>query len=146
MQTCFFAFSRCDGSPIKRSPQIKAAAHQGLRQARPHHRGPQLRRHRQRLGQPGAGRNPRPSPSRQGPIGTPVPQWAPDFVRRVTSVIMAGKGDLLPVSALPADGRFPSATSRFEKMGIAAESRCGTRTSASTAASAPSCALTPRSA
>ncbi|MGP8208313.1 MAG: pyruvate:ferredoxin (flavodoxin) oxidoreductase [Acidimicrobiales bacterium] len=56
-----------------------------------------------------------------GPIGTPVPQWAPDFVRRVTSVIMAGKGDLLPVSALPADGRFPSATSRFEKMGIAAE-------------------------
>ena len=56
-----------------------------------------------------------------GPIGTPIPQSAPDFVRRVTSVIMAGKGDLLPVSALPADGRFPSATSRFEKRGIAAE-------------------------
>jgi pyruvate-ferredoxin/flavodoxin oxidoreductase len=56
-----------------------------------------------------------------GPIGTLIPDSAPDFVRQVTSVIMAGKGDLLPVSALPADGRFPSATTRYEKRGIAAE-------------------------
>jgi pyruvate-ferredoxin/flavodoxin oxidoreductase len=56
-----------------------------------------------------------------GAIGTAIPESAPDFVRQVTSVIMAGKGDLLPVSALPADGRFPSATTRFEKRCIAAE-------------------------
>ena len=56
-----------------------------------------------------------------GPIGTLVPEPAPDFVRHVTATIMAGKGDLLPVSALPADGRFPSGTARYEKRAIAAE-------------------------
>ena len=55
------------------------------------------------------------------PLGTIIPGSAPDFVRQVTATIMAGKGDLLPVSALPADGRFPSGTTRYEKRGIAAE-------------------------
>ena len=49
----------------------------------------------------------------------PVPDEAPDFVRRVTGVMLAGKGDLLPVSAFPADGTWPTATSRWEKRGIA---------------------------
>jgi len=44
---------------------------------------------------------------------------APDFVKRVTAVMMAGKGDLLPVSAFPVDGTWPVATSRWEKRGIA---------------------------
>jgi pyruvate-ferredoxin/flavodoxin oxidoreductase len=35
--------------------------------------------------------------------------------------MMAGEGDLLPVSALPVDGTFPTATSRWEKRSIAAE-------------------------
>jgi pyruvate-ferredoxin/flavodoxin oxidoreductase len=56
-----------------------------------------------------------------GSIGVPVPEWAPDFVRRVTSKMMDGQGDLLPVSALPPDGRFPSGTTRFEKRDIASE-------------------------
>ena len=56
-----------------------------------------------------------------GPLGTLIPESAPDFVRHVTAMIMAGKGDLLPVSALPADGRFPSGTARYEKRAIAAE-------------------------
>jgi pyruvate-ferredoxin/flavodoxin oxidoreductase len=60
-------------------------------------------------------------PALAGRTGTLVPAGAPDFVRRVTAVIMAGQGDLLPVSALPADGRFPSATTKYEKRGIAAE-------------------------
>ena len=51
----------------------------------------------------------------------PVPDDAPDFVRRVTSEIMAGRGDLLPVSALPADGTFPVGTARYEKRGLAEE-------------------------
>ena len=36
-------------------------------------------------------------------------------------MLMDGKGDLLPVSALPADGRFPSGTTRYEKRAIALE-------------------------
>ncbi len=49
----------------------------------------------------------------------PVPTDAPDFVQRVTAMMIAGKGDLLPVSALPVDGTFPTGTARFEKRSIA---------------------------
>ncbi len=45
----------------------------------------------------------------------PVPPEAPAFVREVTAMMMAGKGDQLPVSALPVDGTFPTATSRWER-------------------------------
>ena len=44
-----------------------------------------------------------------------VPDDAPEFVRRVTSEMMRGHGDDLPVSMLPFDGTYPSATSQFEK-------------------------------
>jgi pyruvate-ferredoxin/flavodoxin oxidoreductase len=47
-----------------------------------------------------------------------VPEHAPEFVRTVTSAMMAGRGDELPVSALPVDGTYPSATTRFEKRNI----------------------------
>jgi pyruvate-ferredoxin/flavodoxin oxidoreductase len=50
-----------------------------------------------------------------------VPREAPDFVQRVTAVMMAGKGDLLPVSAFPVDGTWPLSTTRWEKRRIAAE-------------------------
>jgi len=50
-----------------------------------------------------------------------VPQAAPDFVQRVTAMMLGGKGDLLPVSALPVDGTFPTATSQWEKHSIAHE-------------------------
>jgi pyruvate-ferredoxin/flavodoxin oxidoreductase len=46
---------------------------------------------------------------------------APDFVQRVTARMLAGEGDLLPVSALPPDGAFPTGTARYEKRSIAAE-------------------------
>jgi pyruvate-ferredoxin/flavodoxin oxidoreductase len=48
-----------------------------------------------------------------------VAKEAPDFVQRVTSVLMAGKGDLLPVSAFPVDGTWPMGTTRWEKRNIA---------------------------
>ena len=48
-----------------------------------------------------------------------VPDDAPDFVQRVTSMMMADKGDLLPVSALPVDGTFPTDTTKYEKRSIA---------------------------
>jgi pyruvate-ferredoxin/flavodoxin oxidoreductase len=51
----------------------------------------------------------------------PVPAEAPDFVQRVTSMMIAGQGDLLPVSALPVDGTFPVATAQWERRSIAHE-------------------------
>ena len=46
---------------------------------------------------------------------------APDFVQRVTARLLAGDGDLLPVSALPVDGTFPTGTAKYEKRAIATE-------------------------
>ena len=48
----------------------------------------------------------------------PVPPQAPDFVQRVTAMMMAGKGDQLPVSMLPVDGTYPSGTTMWEKRNI----------------------------
>ena len=50
-----------------------------------------------------------------------LPAGAPPFVRRVTDVLLQGRGDELPVSALPADGTWPSATAQYEKRGLAEE-------------------------
>ena len=48
-----------------------------------------------------------------------VPVYAPEFVRNVTAEIIAGRGDLLPVSAFPEDGTYPVGTTRWEKRNIA---------------------------
>jgi len=50
-----------------------------------------------------------------------VSDKAPDFVKRVTAVMLANKGDLLPVSAFPVDGTWPTATAQWEKRNIAQE-------------------------
>ena len=50
-----------------------------------------------------------------------VPPSAPEFVQRVTGEILAGRGDLLPVSAFTPDGVFPTDTARWEKRNIALE-------------------------
>ena len=47
-----------------------------------------------------------------------VPAGAPEFVRTVTAEMMAGRGDELPVSALPVDGTYPSGTAAYEKRNI----------------------------
>jgi pyruvate-ferredoxin/flavodoxin oxidoreductase len=47
-----------------------------------------------------------------------VPADAPEFVRAVTAEMMAGRGDDLPVSALPVDGTYPSGTTAYEKRNI----------------------------
>jgi pyruvate-ferredoxin/flavodoxin oxidoreductase len=46
---------------------------------------------------------------------------APKFVKEVTAEIMAGFGDLLPVSKMPVDGTYPTGTARWEKRNIALE-------------------------
>lgn len=51
----------------------------------------------------------------------PVAAGAPAFVQNVTAEIIAGRGDRLPVSALPVDGTYPSGTAKWEKRNIALE-------------------------
>ncbi|MBI3969331.1 MAG: pyruvate:ferredoxin (flavodoxin) oxidoreductase, partial [Chloroflexi bacterium] len=51
----------------------------------------------------------------------PVSAEAPEMVRRVLAPMIAGRGDSLPVSALPVDGTYPSATARWEKRNLAQE-------------------------
>ena len=43
---------------------------------------------------------------------------APEFVQEVTAVIMAGRGDELPVSAMPLDGTYPTGTTQWEKRNV----------------------------
>ena len=50
-----------------------------------------------------------------------VAAGAPKFVRDVLGEIIAGRGDLLPVSAMPCDGTFPTGTATWEKRNIALE-------------------------
>jgi pyruvate-ferredoxin/flavodoxin oxidoreductase len=54
-------------------------------------------------------------------IGVAIDARAPEFVREVTSKIIAGQGDLLPVSAFPCDGTYPAGSARWEKRNIALE-------------------------
>ncbi|MTJ09966.1 pyruvate:ferredoxin (flavodoxin) oxidoreductase [Anabaena sp. UHCC 0204] len=50
-----------------------------------------------------------------------LPITKPKFVENVLSKIMIWEGDDLPVSALPADGTFPSGTAKWEKRNVAEE-------------------------
>jgi pyruvate-ferredoxin/flavodoxin oxidoreductase len=50
-----------------------------------------------------------------------VPDYAPEFVQSVTARMIEGLGDELPVSALPVDGTYPTATTQWEKRNIAPE-------------------------
>ncbi|EIC31012.1 pyruvate:ferredoxin (flavodoxin) oxidoreductase [Methylomicrobium album] len=54
-------------------------------------------------------------------IPPPVPDDAPAFIRNVTAEIIAGRGDAVPVSFLPSDGTFPTATSIWDKRNLALE-------------------------
>ncbi|WP_116998612.1 pyruvate:ferredoxin (flavodoxin) oxidoreductase [Desertimonas flava] len=61
-----------------------------------------------------------PDSAGEGPRRSPaVAADAPDFVQRVTARILAGEGDLLPVSALPVDGTFPVGSAAWEKRKLA---------------------------
>ncbi len=43
----------------------------------------------------------------------------PDYVKNVMRPMLAQQGDKLPVSAMPPDGIFPTATTKYEKRGVA---------------------------
>ncbi len=48
----------------------------------------------------------------------PVPEDAPEFIRDVTAKMIEGRGDSLPVSAIPPDGAWPTGTTQYEKRNI----------------------------
>ena len=59
--------------------------------------------------------------SRDDALSPAVPEAAPAFVQQVTATMIAGRGDELPVSALPADGTWPSGTSNWERRDLSEE-------------------------
>jgi pyruvate-ferredoxin/flavodoxin oxidoreductase len=50
-----------------------------------------------------------------------VPVEAPEFVKNVEALMLSGDGDIIPVSAMPVDGTFPTGTTQWEKRNIALE-------------------------
>ena len=54
-------------------------------------------------------------------IKSSISATAPDFVKRVTGEIIAGHGNVLPVSVMPVDGTFPTGTAQYEKRNLALE-------------------------
>jgi pyruvate-ferredoxin/flavodoxin oxidoreductase len=54
-------------------------------------------------------------------VEQPPSNAGPAFVQNVLAKMIAGRGDELPVSALPVDGTFPTSTSRWEKRNLAQE-------------------------
>jgi pyruvate-ferredoxin/flavodoxin oxidoreductase len=53
------------------------------------------------------------------PMRPPVPENAPEYVKKILGKIIMGDGDDLPVSAMPIDGVFPTDTTRWEKRDLA---------------------------
>jgi pyruvate-ferredoxin/flavodoxin oxidoreductase len=50
-----------------------------------------------------------------------VSACAPDFIKHVTAKMMRQEGDLIPVSAMPDDGTWPTGTTKYEKRNIATD-------------------------
>jgi pyruvate-ferredoxin/flavodoxin oxidoreductase len=61
------------------------------------------------------------SPTASRRLPSLIPDAAPDFVKSVTAVMLANKGDRLPVSAFPIDGTWPTGTAKWEKRNVASE-------------------------
>ncbi len=118
LQTCFFAISGVlpAGEAVER---VKAA----IRSTYARRGAEVVRRNESAVDAAVAALHEVPMPANG--TGTPghepaplVPDGAPDFVRSVTATMMAGRGDELPVSALPEDGTYPSGTTAYEKRRI----------------------------
>lgn len=57
--------------------------------------------------------------SKSAPVPKLIPEDADDFARNVVEPIMHFKGNTIPVSKMPYDGRIPTDTAKLEKRGIA---------------------------
>ncbi len=119
MQTCFFYISRVMEAE-QAIAEIKRAIHKtyikkGEGVVRKNFQAVDMAvAHLHEVPVPGAAKGYRAMP----PV---VPDAAPEFVKNVTARIMAGEGDDLPVSAMPVDGTWPTATTQWEKRNVAQE-------------------------
>jgi len=57
--------------------------------------------------------------TKSAPVPRLIPEDADDFARNVIEPIMHFKGNTIPVSKMPYDGRIPTNTAKLEKRGIA---------------------------
>ena len=116
LQTCFFAISgvlpREEAIAKIKSAIVKSYSRRGAEVvARNHAAVDRALEGLHRIEVPGAVTSDRELPA-------VVPASAPEFVRTVTAAMLAGRGDDLPVSALPVDGTYPSGTAAYEKRNI----------------------------
>ena len=120
MQPCFFHLSG-----VLPTDEVIAADQggdrEGLRQARARRRRAQLRRHRPGDRRAGRGRRPRARRRRPAPDAAAARPGPGLRHRPSPRRMLAGEGDLLPVSAMPVDGTWPTGTARWEKRAIAQE-------------------------
>ncbi len=119
MQTCYFAISGI-------LPREEAIAHIKKSIEKTYgKRGPEVvRRNCEVVDQALAHLHEIPVPKKPSSTRTRPPlvsERAPDFVQKVTAVMLAGKGDLLPVSAFTVDGTWPVGTAKWEKRNLALE-------------------------
>jgi pyruvate-ferredoxin/flavodoxin oxidoreductase len=85
-----------------------------------------------------------PDDKASAPVFVGPAEGVDEFVHAVTLPMIAGRGDRLPVSAMPVDGTYPVGTSSTRSARSRKRSRCGTRSCASSATSALSSARMPR--
>jgi len=121
MQTCFFAISGV--LPAERATELIKQFVEKTYSSK----GPEVvSRNFQAIDAALAALHPVPLPAETVPLAhgaidaaaDRLPKEAPAFVRSFTARLMEGRGDDLPVSALPCDGVYPVGTARFEKRGI----------------------------
>ncbi len=60
------------------------------------------------------------APAGKAKMPPAVPVEAPAFIQKVSAKMIAQKGNELPVSAIPDDGTWPTATTQWEKRNVAA--------------------------
>ena len=136
MQTCFFAIS----GVLPREEairKIKDAIEATYGQKGTRARRAELRRRGPHARAPARGRAAGRGDEHARAAAPIVPAEAPPFVQHVTAMMMAGRGDELPVSAMPADGTYPSGHDAVgEAQHLGHRAGRGSRTSASSAATA----------
>ncbi len=119
MQTAFFALSGIlpqeEALDKIRKAVAKAYAHRGADTVEKNMRAIDLT-----LARLHAVKTPDKATSTLEPVPPVLPE-APEIVQTLIAPQIAGRGDLLPVSAFGPDGTFPSATTQWEKRNIAAE-------------------------
>ncbi len=119
MQTCFFAIS----GVLPRAEAIECIKH-SIEKTYKKKGAEVIARNFAAVDATLANLHPLPIPGKVTSLRGRIPvvsKAAPDFVQRVTAVMLANHGDLLPVSAFPPDGTWPTGTSKWEKRDIAQE-------------------------